>query len=668
MLIKYIKARNYKTYKQLDLNLEVEDGRSIILIGGKNMCGKSTLFDAIGGALYGLDIKNEARYKALMNYGYGANDEWKSQEIELEIMFVGYVRGQATQYKLRRLYKLVNGSPVENVRLDFGGSTYSYGTHTPAGDRADQKAAVDRIIKANLPPDLRQYFLFDALQAGHLVEREQIDQLIATNIRSVMGFNKYLMLKKAARKLIEKANAVRIDNEQQRLEYTNLLQKVKTMEAELEDLKAKKEEALSFSVAQNDLYTQLVNGQKSDAALKERMERASKTIDAIVADEKQYAQRIKDFVTTMEADIFIPRIAGLIQEEANEIIGRKEEVTQKRKGLLTPEQITIVTHQIVDIINKEYGGNGSINADFVAGRVRDLQTQSVKVVDEYDYLDDADVKMLKDLVTARYGNPFNAIERDRIALDQRVQDLAQLETNLATYKAQLAGDDYSLILKYEANEENLKQLKLDIVNKERDIKQAKDRLDHFNFDDGTDADERYETLKKLPELFDTLSARLLDARKSVIEQNLKEHLNHLIKELEGVVGKVEINVVNGDISFKIFHVKGNEIILDGLSAAGKQILIQVLLKELRDHGDYDPPVMIDSVMGNFDSDSRRAVIEHYFPHLATQTILFSNDLEITPTEEAYGRLRPYIAKAYVLNHNKDEQYTTIEEGYFNGYK
>jgi DNA sulfur modification protein DndD len=78
--------------------------------------------------------------------------------------------------------------------------------------------------------------------------------------------------------------------------------------------------------------------------------------------------------------------------------------------------------------------------------------------------------------------------------------------------------------------------------------------------------------------------------------------------------------------------------------------------------------MIDSVMGNFDSDSKKAVLEHYFPHLATQTILFSNDLEITPDENGYGKLRPYIAKTYLLHHHREEQYTSIDEGYFNNYK
>lgn len=668
MLIKYIKARNYKTYKDLNLNLEVEDGKSIILIGGKNMCGKTTLFDAIGGALYGLTIKNANQYKALVNYSYGADDQWKDQEIELEIMFVGQVLGQPKQYKLRRLYKLINDQVVENIRLDFDGNTYQYGTHTPEKDRKDQEENVNKIIKANLPPELREYFLFDALKVGMLVEQNQIDALIKDNIRSVMGFNKYLMLKEAAQQLLEEANAARLDNDQQREEYQNLLASISTCKSELEILKTEKDKALSFSVDNNDLYKSLLSGQKSDAGLKEKMEKARSSINNIVDDEKKFNQRIKEFLATLETDVFIPKVASVIAEEAAVIITKKEAVAEKKKGLLTDKQIESVTRQIIDIINKEYNGNGSISVDFVAKRVKEIQAESVNVDDEYYYLSDEDTNALTELITTRYGNVFAAIDRDRISLDQRVSDIPKLHENIETYKAQLAGDDYSLIKKYEENEERLKQLKLDITAKEREIQQKEDKLEQFDFEDNKNTDIKYETLKKLPALFDTLSERLLAARKSVIEQNMKDHLNKLIEQLEGMVGKVVLNINKGDISFKIYHIKGNEIVLEGLSAAGKQILIQLLLKELRDHGDYDPPVMIDSVMANFDGTHRKKLLEYYFPHLATQAILFSNDIDITPDENGYGKLRPYIAKTYLLNHHREEQFTSIDEGYFNNYK
>ena len=69
MFIKRIKARNFKTYLNLDLDISVEDERPIILIGGANGGGKTTLFEAIYGALYGLKIHSAGLFKELLNAG-----------------------------------------------------------------------------------------------------------------------------------------------------------------------------------------------------------------------------------------------------------------------------------------------------------------------------------------------------------------------------------------------------------------------------------------------------------------------------------------------------------------------------------------------------------------------------------------------------------------------
>ena len=133
MQIKRVKAKNFKTYLSLDLDLSVVDECPIILIGGLNGGGKTTLFEAIYGALYGLKIKTKKQFEELLNNGALGKVEPK---IELELVFTGQVLHQTQKYVLRRSYILNTvGKPVEAVYLNMNGSIFTYGTATPAAQR-----------------------------------------------------------------------------------------------------------------------------------------------------------------------------------------------------------------------------------------------------------------------------------------------------------------------------------------------------------------------------------------------------------------------------------------------------------------------------------------------------------------------------------------------------
>ena len=63
--------------------------------------GKTTLFDAIYGALYGLKIKNERNFRELFNSGV---KDIEGKTIVLEITFTGMVVNNLVPYKLKQVF------------------------------------------------------------------------------------------------------------------------------------------------------------------------------------------------------------------------------------------------------------------------------------------------------------------------------------------------------------------------------------------------------------------------------------------------------------------------------------------------------------------------------------------------------------------------------------
>ena len=84
MLIKRIKAKNFKTYLNLDLDISTHPDLPIVLIGGANGGGKTTFFEAIYGALYGLNITSAHHFRQLLNAGALDKEE---EKITLELHF-----------------------------------------------------------------------------------------------------------------------------------------------------------------------------------------------------------------------------------------------------------------------------------------------------------------------------------------------------------------------------------------------------------------------------------------------------------------------------------------------------------------------------------------------------------------------------------------------------
>ena len=660
MQINHIHVENYKTYLTLDLDVSVKDEeRPIILIGGMNGSGKTTLFDAIYGALYGLEIRDERHFRELFNSGV---TDIIGKRIVLEIDFEGMIGSKTAQYKLTRTYQIVNAKAVENVTLHIGGTTYTYGTRTAQKDRTINEEAVKKIIKANLPKELSNYFLFDAMKTSELVKDEQINQLIRDNIKSVMGFNKYSLLVDVASRMLDEMKAGRLENENLKKEFQELQERKRNIEGELSSLRNSYDEALGYANNNREQYNLLKEGRNKNDVTKDQINRTEARINEIRKSEQTFRQNADELTKQLETDIFVQKLAGSIKNEVEQILNHKMSLEESKKNILSEKQIENIASRVVAIIQKRYVTSQTIDLPSIVSAVM-YEQEADEINDRFDYLNNADVEALKSIVYSTTLNPYNSFEQTRDRTEEELKDLPKLQRQLLSYRESLAGDDFSMISLYEENERNMTSLKEQIRVKEAEIKRVEKEIGGYDFDIPNVPDPKFELMKQLPDFFRKLQHKLLMNRKRDIENMMKEQLNINLVSYSGTIERVELSDSDDNISFKMYHKQGNEIPLNQLNAGAKQTVMQVLLKVLYELGDYEPPVMIDTVMGVLDKESRATIIENYFPNLARQTILLSTDSEIR-TEDDYKLLEAYISKVYTVHRDKEHQCTKVSDDYF----
>lgn len=660
MIIRRIKISNYKTYLSLDLDLSVKPDQPIVLIGGMNGGGKTTLFEAICGALYGLKIKDKSHFMELLNNGAVGK---VLPHIVLELSFDGMVLGQTQRYMLRRTYALnPSDKPVESVTLNMNGNTFVYGTAMPLQQRAMAEQQVSKIIKANLPQELSKYFLFDAMQSSDLLKENVFAQIIKDNIQNVMGFNKYLQLKDASEHLQQEWAGRRLEAQKEAEEYNALCEQRAQMITAQEDNTAEQDRVYKYLVSIQEEYDAAKEGAKTSADTSRKIEAMEANVKETEDLAHQYNEKVKSVVDTLEINLFFPRLATGIANEINEIIRQKDALKQEQQGVLTIEQMRDVTEKILNFLKGKALCPSNVDGAQVVSYLKNQQ-ETLQRKDEYAFLDESEFDALKGLLNANSINEFVQLNDMKYNLEKRLENFDNQKKQIDILRRSLVGGNAEIIKAYEENSQTLEKLKHEFDDRKIAIEKLERKIHQYDVQIQQEPDVKFDTLVKLKPFFEDVANSLLRRKKQRIEEEMKEQLNKLLISYKGCIAKVELSDSMQNFTIRLFHKAGNEISLNQLNAASKQIFIQVMLKVLRNLGDYNPPVMIDTVMGVLDEESRDVLMEEYFPGLSEQTILLCTTSEIRKDKD-YPKLESFISQTYTLVRDVELQSTHVEDGYF----
>lgn len=364
----------------------------------------------------------------------------------------------------------------------------------------------------------------------------------------------------------------------------------------------------------------------------------------------------------IEINVFLPKMAANLSVEINNILRIKDELANSSTGAYPLETLRDVTAKIIDYLKELSLCSPEVDEENVVKHMVAMQNTTNRQ-DPFDYLDNAEIAALKSLVNRGANNQFVALYRQRQDLEVLLATIEELRTEKNNLEQTRAGGNEFIISNYEESQHKLDKAKIAEGQLKQEIQKLDNRIHRYDVQIQQEPDLKYDTLVKLKPFFEKVADSLLKKKKAQIESEMQQQLNRLLVSYKGHIGRVELSDGMENFNIKIFHTKGNQISLNQLNAASKQIFIQVLLKVLRNLGDYNPPVMIDTVMGVLDNESREMLFEEYFPNLAEQTILLCTTSEVRPDSD-YKKLEAFISKTFTLHRDVEEQRTTVSDSYF----
>lgn len=149
-------------------------------------------------------------------------------------------------------------------------------------------------------------------------------------------------------------------------------------------------------------------------------------------------------------------------------------------------------------------------------------------------------------------------------------------------------------------------------------------------------------------------------------RKVKDLENEFVKSFSRLARKEDVSLV-ASINPETFTVTlkdaaGREINKDELSAGEKQIYAIAILEALARTSGRRLPIIIDTPLGRLDSIHRTKLINNYFPYASHQVIILSTDTEVD--ESFYSDMLPSISHAYKLNYDSEKGCTVAVEGYF----
>jgi len=683
---------------------------NIILIGGRNGAGKTSLFTAIKIALYGplafgyvgINPHYIAKIKECINSkAFQRNTVQARVKLTISLMIEREIR----DYEITREWDYSQQKLIENYSV------------TESGRSLDEKelSYFQNYLQSVVPPDLFEFFLFDGEEVGNIFSSSNYNTYVKNAIYTLCGLDMFEIIRKYTCGYIGKASNA--DDEEVYRQYEECKDALESAIQKKSDIEViinqKIAELDNISTSLTELETSFKKAggitEAERKKLAKEFEEAERTKTEAVTKIKYFVEGMMPFfITNCFSATIKAQIEAESEEENFEYIRRKINKVEIGKALkksnVSERDIDLLVEVLLDSLKpKEYKEGMK--------PVYDLSKEEVnRVLATISNVEAFDVQAMVDVVNSRKQAAERTAEINRILkssmTDEDAAEFASKENTLLKQKEEVSRLLYEFRYKQEEIERRVIELQHQEDHAFQMVKDSAQNKHVFELSTGlsnmmtTVLAERFATIRQKLEKLIVENLQKIYRKNNLITHieigddfqfNLyqdayysSEELLYLMKNLgkdafSMTIGKRGLTLLNdelgceniGQLHKKLATSNSDEpfrlykrIDLSRLSKGERQIFILSLYWAIIEISGKDIPFVIDTPYARIDANHRKEISEKFFPNISKQVIILSTDEEIN--EEFYTILKPYIAKEYLLTNDENQNRTTIEQHYFFG--
>ncbi|AKP44068.1 TPA: AAA family ATPase [Clostridioides difficile] len=716
MKINKLVLKNFRSYEEeTTFNLNTTSDKNIILIGGKNGAGKSTIFEAIKLCIYGpmaykyqgfnasyiSQVKSNINNNSLIN---SKIDTLVSVDIEIS---------EGTE---ENIYTLIRQWTFKDEKLNETFLVYKNFSTTPLN--ADELNYFENYITSIISPKIFDFFFFDGEHLYDFFVGKNSNIHLKESLLSLCNFDTFDILKKVLISTNRSNKNVSDEINIVKDSYLNLEMEINTLNSQ--------EEIFSYELQK--ISNEIEKLQQEQLEVKKEFRKKG----GILAEERE---TLNSRIAELEGKRFI--INQNIKEFCNDILPFlivKKQISNLEKQLKTENDILLYS-RLKDKLNIEYIKNLLSDKimpsalDEIALTVSEALTEDIKP-DSYEEnfksihnLSDDESRKLLSLINTilNFDNNsiINSFEEHRSISNELADIRHKLNTSLKdeslnTYindMSNLSSKIDSLLGSKNLLVTSLDKLKLEIAETKsrRDKSKAKYiyLLQHNNI-----VDISTNLILMLDEIVTTLTETKIKLiqdnfmyifKKIIQKDNFISHIDINVNfdislyinkiynslELENLAKNIGIegmekklgklffddlfNLYSVEDKYELFNVIRNntqstflnlrtKVDIDEFSSGEKQIYVLCLYWALLKSSGIEIPFIIDTPYARIDDTHRNSITSEYFSTISHQIIILSTNTEID--EKLYKIIKPKLSREYLLEYDSKNKKTIQNKGYF----